>query len=153
MKCYDFKSIVSAGKSPLVLHSPRGSFRVADSPERIYIEPTFHKGDFPVEHPSVTLVSAWRNGHIHPHTTLVLVNGVAVLDLGKHQNSAAHSLTGVLTESFTTTDLSQVLIGLSQGTYGIIIVGLAEVRSRVPDESFEAFLNDIANRCKVCGLS
>jgi hypothetical protein len=69
--------------------------------------------------------------------------GLPVLNLGKHPPVADNTLTGILTTSFPYENLAGVLIGLKNGTYGVIVDGIDEGRSKVNEQAFNAFLEDL----------
>ena len=73
---------------------------------------------------------------------------VPILDLAKHAAVGDRTLTGVLTDAYSGADISTVLTGFRGGTYGVIIDGIDEARSKTTENSFEAFLNDILRLSK-----
>ena len=73
-----------------------------------------------------------------------------MLDLGIHRPVGGHSLTGLITESFEISKVSSVLHGLRNGTYGIIIDGIDEGRSKTTEEAFRSFLANLTSLCGSC---
>jgi hypothetical protein len=69
--------------------------------------------------------------------------GMPVLDLGSHPPVADNTLTGLLTTSFPLEQLSNILTSIKSGTYGVIIDGIDEGRSKVNEPAFNAFLEDL----------
>lgn len=144
MDYYHLKSIVAAGKSPASLKDPLPSFQVFQPDSEPYIEPRFEKIVFEVEKPTVVLVSALgASGKTILARHLSAETGLPVLDLGQHRPVGDNTLTGLITSSFRLEDVSQVLVGLSKGGYGVIIDGVDEGRSKTKERAFEAFLDDI----------
>jgi hypothetical protein len=149
MNFYNLKSIVAAQKTTFPMPESTESFCIAPNRKQPYIEPTFAKVEFETERPAVILISAVA---VTGKSTLAQVlsnqTGLPLLDLGKHKEVGDHTLTGLLTDAFHVEDLSKVLEYIGKGTYGVIIDGIDEGRSKVTEKAFEAFLDDIARRCK-----
>ncbi|MBI4192465.1 MAG: hypothetical protein HY525_18250 [Betaproteobacteria bacterium] len=149
MNYYHLKSILSTGKKPIAIRSSSSSFFVAGKPSKPYIEPTFQKVIFESEKPTIILISAvGATGKTALAEQLSRDAGLPLLDLGKHKPVGDNTLTGLLTHSFDVKDITRVLSGLSSGTYGAIIDGVDEGRSKTTEKGFEAFLDDIADLCK-----
>jgi hypothetical protein len=149
MKYYHLKSILAAEKTPFTISDPSPSFFIAGQRSRLYIEPTFTKVIYEVEKPTIILVSAvGATGKTALAEQLSRDVGLPLLDLGKHKPVGDNTLTGLLTHAFDIKDISGVLEGLARGTYGVIIDGVDEGRSKTTEKAFEAFLDDIAKLCK-----
>src|SRR5690606_19983139 len=116
-----------------------------------YIEPEFEKVMFETEQPSVLLISAvGATGKSALAKALSAQTALPLLDLAKHKPVGDNTLTGLLTNAYELRDISSILEGLAQGTYGVIIDGVDEGRSKTTGKGFEAFLDDIA---KLSGTS
>lgn len=76
--------------------------------------------------------------------------GLPLLDLATQKPVGDNTLTGLLTGAFAVSDLANVFGGIADGTYGVIVDGVDEARSKTTEKAFEAFLDDIA---KLCGPS
>jgi hypothetical protein len=149
MKYYNVKSIFSANKEPLSLREESPSFFIAPKPSKPYIEPTFEKVEFEIERPTILLVSAVGvTGKTALAEKLSHETNLPLLDLGKHKPVGDNTLTGLLTRAFDIKDISAVLQGLSSGSYGVIIDGIDEGRSKTTGKAFEAFLDDVARLCE-----
>jgi hypothetical protein len=145
---HNLKSIVATQKSAIDMRTSTESFCVAPKRDQPYIEPTFSKIEFSTEKPAVILISAvGATGK----TTLAQVLsgdlGLPLLDLGKHKPVGDNTLTGLLTTAFSVADLSSVFAGISKGSYGLIIDGVDEGRSKTTEKAFEAFLDDVVRLC------
>ena len=57
-------------------------------------------------------------------------------------------MTGVINDFFDRSNVSPVLNGLADGSYGIIIDAVDEGRSKTNPDGFTAFLDDLVNRCR-----
>lgn len=148
MNYYHLKSIIAAGKTAFQMRKSSESFYVAEKPQRHYIEPTFLKVEFNTERPTVMLVSAvGATGKSTLAHILSNETSLPLLDLGKHKPVGDNTLTGLLTNSFDVTDLSNIFQGIRDGSYGVIIDGIDEGRSKTTEKAFEAFLDDIARLC------
>lgn len=151
MKYYHLKSIVSSHKQSFALASPSASFFMSPPKKKAYIEPSFEVVDWPekVERPAVILVSAvGATGKTALAQHLSREAGIPILDLAKHKPIADNSLSGILMQSFVIADISDVLAALASGSFGIIIDGIDEGRSKTTEKGFEAFLDDIVKLCK-----
>lgn len=149
MQYYLLHSLVSSGKKVFELQTPSRSFRVASRPRRTYIEPTFEKVVFEHERPTVILISAvGATGKSMLASVLSSQTRLPLLDLAQHPPVAADALTGLIKKSFGVTQLSDVYEAISQGTYGLIIDGVDEARSKTNQDAFQAFLDDIAEIAK-----
>ena len=144
MQYNHLKSIVAARKRQIALTTRSESFYLIRRRPR-YIEPTFSKKTaFPNENPSIILVQATgASGKTTTARALSYDIEIPVLDLAKHAAVGDRTLTGVLTDAYSWNDISTVLTGFREGTYGVIIDGIDEARSKTTKNSFEAFLNDI----------
>lgn len=148
MEYYQLKSIVAAQKKNFQMRASLESFCIADKPERPYIEQTFEKVDFGVERPTVILVSAvGATGKSMLAQVLSSDTGLPLFDLSKHKPVGDNTLTGLLTTSFHVQDLSSIFQGLGDGSYGVIIDGIDEGRSKTTEKAFDAFLDDIVRHC------
>lgn len=148
MDYYHLRSVVAANKRIFEIGHPMESFCVAEKPERPYIEQTFRKVDFGVERPSVILVSAvGATGKSMLAHVLSSDTGLPLFDLGKHKPVGDNTLTGLLTSAFLVEDLSAIFKGLGDGSYGVIIDGIDEGRSKTTEKAFDAFLDDMARHC------
>lgn len=140
----DLKSIISSQKATFEMSTPTRSFQIVSDFGRAYIEPTFTKQDFATEHPRFLLVSAvGASGKSALAKKLSSDTGLPVLDLGAHAPVADNTLTGLLTTSFPIQDLSQILASLRVGSFGVIIDGMDEGRSKVNEAAFNAFLDNL----------
>lgn len=149
MNYYHLKSILSAGKKTFVLRDPSPSFFIPSGKPSAYIEPTFEKIVFESEKPTIILVSAvGATGKTALATQLSRDLKLPLLDLAKHKPVGDNSLTGLLTQVFDVSDITNVLAALAAGEYGVIIDGIDEGRSKTTEKAFEAFLDDIIKRCK-----
>jgi len=153
MQYNHLKSIVAARKRQIALATPSESFYLTRRRPR-YIEPTFSKKTaFPNENPSIILVQATgASGKTTTARALSYDIEIPVLDLAKHAAVGDRTLTGVLTDAYSRNDISTVLTGFREGTYGVIIDGIDEARSKTTENSFQAFLNDIL-RLSMCSKS
>jgi hypothetical protein len=150
MNFYNLNSIIAANKNPIPLHTPTDSFGVASARAEPYIEPTFDKIEFEEEKPPVILVSAvGATGKTTLARVLSFKTGLPLLDLAKHKPVGDNTLTGLLTNTFRVEDLTNVFQGISEGTFGVIIDGIDEGRSKTTEKAFQAFLDDIAKFCRV----
>jgi hypothetical protein len=145
---YAFKSILAARKQTFSIHSPSESFDIAPKRAMPYIEPSLTKIEFADEKPTVILVSAvGATGKSTLAQVLSSELGLPVLDLNKHKPVGDNTLSGLLTNSFRVEDLTSIFDGLRKGTYGLIIDGIDEGRSKTTEKGFEAFLDDIIRPC------
>ena len=145
MNFYHLKSIISSSKTQFDLLHPVDSFFIAEEDSAPYIEPEFEKVLFESEQPSVLLISAvGATGKSALAKVLSAQTSLPLLDLAKHKPVGDNTLTGLLTNAYELRDISSILEGLSEGTYGIIIDGVDEGRSKTTGKGFEAFLDDIA---------
>lgn len=149
MNFYDLNSIISAHKTGIQLHESTDSFRLAPKRSEPYIEPTFTKSEFNRERPTIILISAvGATGK----TTLAQVlsdrASLPLLDLARHKPVGDYTLTGLLSSAFRTEDFARVLENIGRGTFGVIIDGIDEGRSKTNEKAFDAFLDDIARLCK-----
>src|SRR5262245_16677836 len=141
MNFYSLRSIVSAQKTKFDMRAPSDSFRIADARQSPYIEPAFSKVEFEAERPQVLLISAvGATGKSTLAQVLSHSSNLPLLDLAKHKPVGDNTLTGLLTGAFHVQDLSSVFQGLATGTYGVIIDGIDEARSKTTEKAFEAFL-------------
>lgn len=148
MQYYGLKSILSATKTKIDVGKPLPSFGIVDPGDTPYIEPKFEKVIYDTEKPTIILISAvGATGKTALAQQLSRETQLPVFDLGKHEPVGANSLTGLLTTAFDVSDIGEVFQGLATGTYGIIIDGIDEGRSKTTGRAFEAFLDDIAKLC------
>lgn len=120
------------------------SFYVAFQQTPRYIEPTFTKQDFDEEKPRFLLIAAvGASGKSALARKLSADTAMPILDLGAHPPVADNALTGLLTTSFPLDQLSNILTSLKTGTFGVIIDGIDEGRSKVNEPAFNAFLDDL----------
>ena len=149
MNYYHLKSALGATKQAFTLKSPTESFFVNTERPTPYIEPSFEKIEYEVERPAVILVSAVGvTGKSVLAKALSQDLGLPLLDLGKHKPVASDALTGLIHNTYQTSELSDVFLGISNGTYGIIIDAIDEGRSKTTEKGFHAFLDDISRLCK-----
>jgi hypothetical protein len=145
MKYYFLKSIVCANKVQFTMRETSPSFYVAPETSRPYIEPTFEKIVYDSERPTIILISAvGATGKTALSQQLSRDVKLPLLDLGKHKPVGDNTLTGLLTHAFQVKDISAIFGGLASGTYGLIIDGIDEGRSKTNEKAFEAFLDDVA---------
>jgi hypothetical protein len=148
VKYYDLKSLLKADKASIPIRNSSSSFCISDQPLRRYIEPTFEKTLFESEKPTIILVSAVGvTGKTTLAKQLSYDLDLPMLDLAKHKPVGADALTGLLTYAFDVKNIGQVLECLARGEYGIIIDGVDEARAKTTERAFEAFLDDITERC------
>ncbi len=148
MNFYGLNSIIEAGKKTFAIKDPTESFCVSSERNEPYIEPNFDKVIFEQERPVVICVSAvGATGKSSLAQVLSNQTGLPLLDLGTYKPVGANSLTGILTSSFDSSDLTGIFSGLEDGSFGIIIDGIDEGRSKTTQMGFEAFLDDIVQRC------
>lgn len=153
MNYYDIKSIFSARKTHFELQATSDSLYIAEQRGKPYVEPSLAKvvGFEDVEKPKVILVSAvGATGKTALAQVLSNQTGLPILDLSKHKPVGDNTLTGIITTSFKTSDLSKILLGFESSTFGMIIDGIDEGRSKTTEKAFEAFLDNI---CQLCGAS
>jgi hypothetical protein len=149
MDYYNLKAIVEATKQEIVMSNPSESFYVAESRDAPYIPPTFVKAEFEGERPSVILVSAvGATGKSTLAHVVSYETRLPLLDLAKHKPVGDTTLTGLLTRSFPTAELSDVFQGIAEGRFGVIIDGIDEGRAKTREEAFAAFLEDIGRLCQ-----
>lgn len=140
----DLKSIVSSKKTTFTMSAPTTSFYVVRKQERPYIETSFTKQDFNEERPRFLLMTAvGASGKSALASKLSADTGMPLLNLGTHPPVADNTLTGLLTTTFPLEQLSDILTSLKSGTYGVIIDGIDEGRSKVNEPAFNAFLEDL----------
>jgi len=146
---YHLKSILASDKKTFAIRNPSPSFQIITERKTPYIEPSFEKVIYEMERPTVILVSAvGATGKSALAGVLSYDTGLPVLDLSKHKPVGDNTLTGLLTTAYDVKDIGGVLGGLSDGSYGIIIDGIDEGRSKTNEKAFEAFLDDIVNLSK-----
>ncbi len=146
---YNLKSIIAAQKkSSFTMRAESDSFRIAPKRQQPYIEPSFNKELFEAERPPVILVSAvGATGKTTLAEMLSAETGLPLLNLARHKPVGDNTLTGVLTSAFRLEDLSGVFEAIVNGSFGLIIDGLDEGRSKTTSQAFEAFLDDIIRLC------
>lgn len=144
MDYYALNSIVASQKQKIDLDLESDFFFLCPERQATYVEPTFSKIDkFPVERPPIILISAvgasgkTTTAHALSHDT-----GMPVLDLAKYDAVGGDSLSGILIK-YCRNKVGDALQGLKSGTFGIIIDGIDEGRTKVTREGFDAFLNNI----------
>jgi len=148
MNYYGLKSIVTSQKQQAELGVESDSFFACDKRQETYVEPKFSKKEFPIEHPTIILVSAvGASGKTSTAHALSVDTGMPILDLAKHEPVGSSSLAGILIDHYPN-NIGQVLSGLKTGTCGVIIDGIDEGRSKVTEEAFEAFLDNIIKLTK-----
>jgi hypothetical protein len=148
MDFYSLAAIVAAEKKPIPLQQAMPSFHVSPARDAPYIQPTFNKIEFPEERPSVLLVSAvGATGKTTLAQVLSQQTGLPLLDLSTHKPVADNSVTGLLTSAYRVEDLTALFEGIRKGTFGLIVDGIDEGRSKTTEKGFEAFLDDIARLC------
>ncbi len=149
MNFYNLKSIFAANKKTFLMRSPTESFYIiTQKRDKPYIQPALEKIEFKTEKPNVILVSAvGATGKTALAQVLSYETGLPILDLSKNKAVGDNTLTGIITTSFKTEDLSSIFAGLASSTYGIIIDGIDEGRSKVTAKAFDAFLDDICQLC------
>jgi hypothetical protein len=146
---YNLRSIIAANKEDaFTLQTESSSFQVAPARSEPYIQPRFSKELFETEKPPIILISAvGATGKTTLAEVLSHQTGLPLLNLSKLKPVGENTLTGLLTTAYRVADLSNVLAGIGQGTYGLIIDGLDEGRLVTTAKGFEAFLDDIIRRC------
>lgn len=148
MNYYNLKSIVAATKKPIAMRAASESFYMAAAREKPYIHPSFEKIVFDTERPTIVLISAvGATGKTALGQVLSNDTSLPLLDLSKHKPVGDNTLTGLITSTYKTEDLSQVFLGITNGSYGVIIDGIDEGRSKTTEKAFEAFLDDIVQLC------
>ena len=153
MQYTHLRALFDTNKQSIPLDHEDDSFRIHGSENMPYIEPTIQKVVFESEKPSIILVSAvGATGKTTLARQLSIETKLPVLDLGTHRPVGGHSLTGLITESFEISAVSSVLHGLRSGTFGIIIDGIDEGRSKTTEEAFTSFLANLASLCGSCEI-
>lgn len=149
MDYYGLKSIVNSLKVQSTLGVITNSFFVCSERPLTYVEPKFSKIEkFKVEKPPVVLISAvGASGKTSTALALSYDTGIPILDLSKHKPVGDNTLSGILIEHYPE-NVAGILAGLKNGTCGIIIDGIDEGRSKVTEEGFEAFLDNIIKLTK-----
>lgn len=144
MNYYGLKSIVASQKQKIDLDLESDFFFLCPERQATYVEPRFSKIDkFPVERPPIILISAvGASGKTSTAHALSHDTGMPVLDLAKYDAVGGDSLSGVLIK-YCRNKVGEALQGLKTGTFGIIIDGIDEGRTKVTREGFDAFLNNI----------
>ena len=138
-------------KAPIPLVAdPPDFFRVQGRPDNAYIEPTIDKVAFDDEPPpSIILISAvGASGKTRLARELSSSTSLPVLDLGLCRSVGERTLTGVINDFFDRSNVTPVLNGLVDGSFGIIIDAVDEGRSKTNPDGFNAFLDDLINRCR-----
>lgn len=148
MQYSHLRALFNTNKRSIALKHSTESFKVETPGNRTYIEPTIRKVIFEQEKPTIILVSAvGASGKTALARQLSIETELPILDLGCHRPVGGHSLTGLITESFELSDVSTILQGLQNGSYGIIIDAIDEGRSKTSMEAFESFLNNLTSLC------
>ena len=147
---HELRSKFCSQKQSIDLKHPTDIFFVRKSPVQPFIEPSFSAEDWPSKKdPAIALISAiGASGKTTIAHALSLHTEMPILDLAVHGPVASDALTGKLTSSYPYEKLGDVLSGIQCGTYGVIIDGIDEGRSKIEEESFEAFLDDVIQRCR-----
>lgn len=154
MKYYDLKSIISAKKKRIGLHEETPSFSVVTDDSRPYIEPSFAKVVYGEEKPTIILVSAvGATGKTALAQKLSRDLGLPLFNLAAHKPVGDNTLTGLITSQFEPEAVGQVIQGLRDGSFGILIDGIDEGRSKTTEKGFEAFLDDLVVRCQGSGTT
>lgn len=149
MKYFQLQSTLASGKKSLNLRESTASFYLAGPKAKPYIEPSFEKIIFETEKPTLILVSAvGATGKSALAMQLSRDTSLPILDLAKHKPVGDNTLTGILTSAYDMSDIGTIFQGLSTGTYGVIIDGIDEGRSKTTGKAFDAFLDDIVKLCK-----
>jgi hypothetical protein len=144
MKYQLLKSLIAKNKERIPLMNPSRSFFDVTEALADYVPPTFTKKDHPKEQHSILLIEAV--GASGKTTTAKMLShdlGMPLLDLAKHEAVGANTLTGLLTGAYELSSLGRVLTGLGTGSFGVLIDGLDEARTKTTAAGFEAFLNDV----------
>lgn len=152
MKYELLKSLIAKSKERIPLLTDSRSFFDVTQPVADYVPPTFTKKDHPKEQHAVLLIEAV--GASGKTTTARMLShdlGLPLLDLAKHEAVGANTLTGLLTGAYELSSLGKVLSGLATGSFGVLIDGLDEARTKTTAAGFEAFLNDIIKLGKGSG--
>lgn len=148
MDYYGLKSIVTSRKQQAELGVDSASFFACAERRETYVEPKFSKMEFPIEKPTIILVSAvGASGKTSAAQALSYDTGMPILDLAKHKPVGDNTLSGILIEHYPD-NVADMLAGLKAGTCGVIIDGIDEGRSKVTEEGFEAFLDNIIKLTK-----
>jgi len=152
MKYELLKSLIAKSKVRVPLVNASRSFFAVGEPLADYVPPTFTKKDHPKEQHAILLIEAV--GASGKTTTARMLShdlGLPLLDLAKHEAVGANTLTGLLTGAYDLSSLGTVLSGLATGSFGVLIDGLDEARTKTTAAGFEAFLNDIIKLGKGSG--
>ena len=149
MDYYGLKSIISSQKQQVPANEESDSFFTITDKKNTYVEPKFSKVEkFPVEKPAVILVSAvGASGKTTAAHALSVDTGMPILDLALHKPVGDNTLSGILMDYYPDS-ISEIKQGLTEGTSGLIIDSIDEGRSKVTEEAFEAFLDDVVKRTK-----
>ena len=151
MKYYHLESMIAGGKNVFSIKNQSDSFYISSNRHEPYIEPEFTKDEFEFENPSIILISAvGATGKSTLARVLSYDKKIPLLDLGIHKPVGDNTLTGLLSKSFYSEDLSNLYQGIDNGSYGVIVDGIDEGRSKTTEKAFEAFLDDIV---EICGNS
>lgn len=147
MDYYGLQSIISSQKKQVPTGKESDSFFTIKDKNPAYVEPKFSKVEkFPVEKPAVILVSAvGASGKTTAAHSFSADTGMPILDLSRHKPVGDNTLSGILMDYYPDS-ISEIRRGLTEGTSGLIIDGIDEGRSKVTEEAFEAFLDDVVKR-------
>jgi hypothetical protein len=149
MNFHNFQSMIGSRRRVFEMKAATDSFSIAGTRHDPYIEPTFTKNEFDVEKPQVVLISAV--GATGKSTLAHVLSNrlrLPLLSLGRHNAVGDNTLTGLLTTAFSVDQMSSIFQSIASGEYGVIIDGIDEGRSKITEQAFHAFLDDIARLCK-----
>ena len=142
MNFYDLLSKIKASKIQIDLDKPLPTFNIIERKET-YIEPTFTKVEADYERPAIILISAiGATGKSALAQKLSFETKLPLFDLSKHNAVGDSTMSGLLFNSFEN-KLGQVIPSIKNGSFGIIIDGIDEGRSKTSEEGFYAFLDDV----------
>lgn len=149
MNYYDLRSLLESKKKPIPMAEPAPSFEIHQEGERPYIETSYEKVLFTSERPTIVLLSAvGATGKSVLARKLSEDTGLPLLNLSEHKPVGANTLTGLLTTAYEVGQIGAVFQGLAAGSFGLIVDGIDEGRSKTTEKAFDAFLDDIVKLCR-----
>jgi hypothetical protein len=151
MKYELLKSLIAKNKARVPLLNASPSFFEVTAHLADYVPPTFTKKDHKEQHAVLLIEAVGASGKTTTARMLSHDLGLPLLDLAKHEAVGANTLTGLLTGAYDLSLLGSVLSGLATGSFGVLIDGLDEARTKTTAAGFEAFLNDIIKLGKGSG--
>jgi len=149
---HKIKERIGSKKDSISIVSNDNSFYIVqENNEEYYVDPLLSYIDLGINseynQTNIILISApGATGKTEMTKYLSYQLNVPVFDLGKHDAVGSHSFIGMLYNSVSTDCMANILKGLNNGTYTIIIDALDEGFTKSQSTSaFEAFLKEIAD--------